>query len=314
MKIEHLIYLKEIARTRSISAASKQLYIGQTTLSAIVKSVETELGVQIFQRTASGVSLTNDGEYILRESEGIIEKYNRVKNYSSRKDNSSQKIVFLADSPVCRLFCTEILDKFKRYQNFLTIQFQLCNSEKIIQELIQGTASLGAGFLNKDFQVPEILSLANANSVCMQKVKDEQMFLYTSKNRTDLAQQNVIDINTLHGEKYIHAGPLRAEMKDLPLYYFIQKQHFLSAIPDIQVAKKAALSHDAITLLFESSIIDDPDLLAGNAVAIPITGFFTDSPVCLYLFHNRAELLSSYEKEVINVFLSAAGSSDSIFL
>ena len=314
MKIEHLIYLKEIALTRSISAASKRLYIGQTTLSAIVKSIENELDLQIFERTASGVSLTSDGEYILRESEDIIERYRRITNYSSRKNLPTEKITFLADAPVCRLFCTEILDKFKKHQKSLSIQFQLCNSDSIVQELIQGTANLGAGFLNTNFQVPQILPLANANHISMHKIKDEQMFLYTSKNRTDLAQQKVIDINTLQGETYIHAGPLREKLKDQPLQFFIQKQHFVSAIPDIQVAKKAALSQDGITLLFESSIMDDPDLISGNAVAIPVTGFFTESPAGLYLFHTQEESLSFFEKEVINALLAAAEYSGPKFI
>ena len=39
MKIEHLSYLREIEKCKSISAAAKKLYIGQTTLSAIIKSI-----------------------------------------------------------------------------------------------------------------------------------------------------------------------------------------------------------------------------------------------------------------------------------
>lgn len=44
LKIEHLYYLREISSCRSISAAAKRLFIGQTTLSAIVKSMEEDLG------------------------------------------------------------------------------------------------------------------------------------------------------------------------------------------------------------------------------------------------------------------------------
>ena len=44
MKIEHLSYLREIEKCKSISAAAKKLYIGQTTLSAIIKSIEDFLG------------------------------------------------------------------------------------------------------------------------------------------------------------------------------------------------------------------------------------------------------------------------------
>ena len=52
MKIEHLCYLQEIAKCKSITAAAKRLYVGQTTLSAIVKSIEDELDVRFPQRMA----------------------------------------------------------------------------------------------------------------------------------------------------------------------------------------------------------------------------------------------------------------------
>ena len=61
MKIEHFKYLVEIDKHHTISAAAKALYMGQTTLSSIVKSMEEELGYSIFQRTPKGVVLTKKG-------------------------------------------------------------------------------------------------------------------------------------------------------------------------------------------------------------------------------------------------------------
>ena len=177
MKIEHLIYIKEIARTKSISAASKHLYIGQTTLSAIVKSVEDEIGLRLFNRTSSGVSLTKDGEHILQKSEIIIEKYHEIVNYSTRKEHQSQEILFLADPPVCRFFSTKMLDSFQCEGKNAFIHFQLTNANNIIPELIRGTANIGAGFLNRDTQFADLLPLANANHIGIQKIKDEQIFI-----------------------------------------------------------------------------------------------------------------------------------------
>lgn len=54
MKIEHFKYLVEIDKHHTISAAAKALYMGQTTLSSIVKSMEEELGYSIFSENAEG--------------------------------------------------------------------------------------------------------------------------------------------------------------------------------------------------------------------------------------------------------------------
>lgn len=48
VRIEYLEYLLEVARSKSISAAAKRLYLSQTSLSAIVNSLEKELNIKIF--------------------------------------------------------------------------------------------------------------------------------------------------------------------------------------------------------------------------------------------------------------------------
>ena len=53
-----------VARTRSFSGAAKQLYISQPAVSQSVKSLEEELGFQLFLRTPKGVKLTSEGEML----------------------------------------------------------------------------------------------------------------------------------------------------------------------------------------------------------------------------------------------------------
>ena len=60
--LEHFQYMLEIDRCRSISAAARSLGLVQTTLSSIVKTVESALGFPIFQRTPNGVAPTVLGE------------------------------------------------------------------------------------------------------------------------------------------------------------------------------------------------------------------------------------------------------------
>ena len=61
MRIEHLQFIVEVAKYKSISTAAKKLYISQTGLSTIVNSLEQELNIQIFKRTNKGILLTEDG-------------------------------------------------------------------------------------------------------------------------------------------------------------------------------------------------------------------------------------------------------------
>ena len=62
MRLEHFQYIVEIARCKSMSKASKKLFITQPSLSTAIQSLETELGFPIFKRSAAGVALTEKGE------------------------------------------------------------------------------------------------------------------------------------------------------------------------------------------------------------------------------------------------------------
>ena len=73
MKEERLRYLAEIGRQRSISAAAKNLYLSQASLSSTLRETEKELGFTVFERTTVGVVPTNEGEEALRLVDEINE-------------------------------------------------------------------------------------------------------------------------------------------------------------------------------------------------------------------------------------------------
>ena len=52
MNIQQLQYLIEIERTRSISQAAENLYMGQPNLSRILRDTEERVGFAIFERRA----------------------------------------------------------------------------------------------------------------------------------------------------------------------------------------------------------------------------------------------------------------------
>lgn len=55
-----------VAQAGSVSAAARGLYVSQPALTQAVKKLEDQLGVQLFQRTPRGMSLTPEGETLFR--------------------------------------------------------------------------------------------------------------------------------------------------------------------------------------------------------------------------------------------------------
>ncbi|MDR3263856.1 MAG: LysR family transcriptional regulator [Clostridiales bacterium] len=74
MTLQQLKYFIEIVNCGSINEAAKRLYISQPSLSAAVKGLETEIGSELFLRTAKGIGLTADGTEFLGYARQVAEQ------------------------------------------------------------------------------------------------------------------------------------------------------------------------------------------------------------------------------------------------
>ncbi|WP_225423538.1 LysR family transcriptional regulator [Levilactobacillus suantsaii] len=73
MTFRQLDYFLMVANVGQITAAAKQLHMAQPPLSYQLKQLESELGVQLLRRAASGVSLTPAGERLRDYAQQLID-------------------------------------------------------------------------------------------------------------------------------------------------------------------------------------------------------------------------------------------------
>ncbi len=74
MTLQQMKYIITIVKCGSITEAAKQLFISQPSLSNAVKEVEKETGIEIFQRSVKGITLTSDGTEFLSYARQITEQ------------------------------------------------------------------------------------------------------------------------------------------------------------------------------------------------------------------------------------------------
>lgn len=74
MTIQQCKYIVKIAECGSLNEAAKQLFVAQSSLSVSVRSLESELNIQIFERSGNGVYLTNEGAEFVRYARQIAEQ------------------------------------------------------------------------------------------------------------------------------------------------------------------------------------------------------------------------------------------------
>src|SRR5919205_1207809 len=78
METRLLEYFVAVAGELSVTEAARRLYAAQSTVSAGLRSLETELGVQLLHRTTQTVQLTAAGEELLTEARGILDAVERL--------------------------------------------------------------------------------------------------------------------------------------------------------------------------------------------------------------------------------------------
>ncbi|MCK9988575.1 MAG: LysR family transcriptional regulator, hydrogen peroxide-inducible genes activator [Azoarcus sp.] len=72
MTLTDLRYLIALAHERHFGRAAEKCHVSQPTLSVAIKKVEDELGVQLFERSATEVKITSTGQRIVAQAEKVL--------------------------------------------------------------------------------------------------------------------------------------------------------------------------------------------------------------------------------------------------
>ena len=91
MTLTQLRYAITVANSDSMNEAARNLFISQPSLSAAIKELEEEAGIEIFRRTNRGISVTPEGEEFIGYARQVVEQYNLIENKYIDKKESKKK-------------------------------------------------------------------------------------------------------------------------------------------------------------------------------------------------------------------------------
>lgn len=132
MKLEHFYYLYEISRAGSINRAAKTLFISQPHLSNMLKELEDELGVKLFQRTPKGMVLTYEGKQFTTYARQIIELVDKVNALKASSDKAENEIF-----SICSIYAYTLLDLYENYRQKKTSSgVRISYSEMPVNQII----------------------------------------------------------------------------------------------------------------------------------------------------------------------------------
>lgn len=84
MTLTELRYIVAVAREKHFGRAADACFVSQPTLSVSVKKLESELGVVLFERGGSEVTLTSIGEEIVQQAQRVLDEASRMKEIADQ--------------------------------------------------------------------------------------------------------------------------------------------------------------------------------------------------------------------------------------
>ncbi len=226
MTLDQINYFLEVASAGSMSKAAENLYVSQPNMSMAIKSLEQELGVQLFNRSSKGVELTHQGAEFLFYAESIISNLRLMQNIeASEKDES---IEFGISTQYVSYSIIPLLDQLQQMNHrSTTITLRQKSFFDVVEDVESGLSEIGLLYVSEDqlnfinsFIKRKLIHLDLICEMSMNIALIEGHPLYTKKSvqLTDLKQYPMAFFN-IADKDYLYVQI----MKELEFEYFSRK-------------------------------------------------------------------------------------------
>lgn len=144
MDILHLSYFLQVARQKSFTKAAQALHVSQPTISKVVKTLENELNVTLFERTGKAVELTDAGKAIFQQAQEVVSGFENLNTelndiFCLRKG----EITIGLPPMVGSRFFPNVIGRFRQQYPLIQIKLMEVGSKQIEIEVDEGALDLG---------------------------------------------------------------------------------------------------------------------------------------------------------------------------
>ena len=157
MEFPQLEAFLEAASRGSFRRAAYALYLSQPSVSARIQTLEDEVGVALFHRTARGVRLTNMGQVFLPFAQRSMETLRRGREVLESVRQASAGILNMATARVIGTYVLpETLRKFQHLYPETNLHIKVGGSLDVLQMVVDEEVQLG---LARFMQHPDVDAL-----------------------------------------------------------------------------------------------------------------------------------------------------------
>lgn len=218
MNLSQLYYFSKLSELEHFSKAAKELYITQPSLSHAIKSLETELGVQLFEREGRRMRLTPFGkEFAIYVKRGLREIDKGVELAQEFNGKLGGTVNVGAVLTVQGDYLPPLFHDFS--ENY---------GQEVKLNMFQGfSIPLVEGLENDKYDVVFAAAGERKPNLCYEHVLSHKLVAVVNKNNP-LAQRDSIGIPELSGynvHTYRLGTPIGEEVNDLLTEYNLSAKH-----------------------------------------------------------------------------------------
>lgn len=294
MKLEHFHYLLEINRHHSISAAARSLHIRQTTLSAMVKTVEEEVGFPIFQRAPTGVVATPTGEQFMALAWEINVKYNELLSLKQRSIDGSQTITLLLAPAAMPALSVPLARCFHKFGVRGNLSFAECLSKEIGPRLINGAANIGVAYLTAQ----EILQLqegSESRHLVLHRLLENKILLLVGRDHP-FAGLKTVTMDMIRQQRMATAKGIQPDAILGNAKLFCPR---ITNFSDINLMVRAVAEQGMTAFLPEYTILSMDRSQLSSCQVVPSVETQEENRLFLCLLHRRESALRYQERLLI---------------
>ena len=176
MTIQNMKYIIAVADYKSFSQAAKALFVSQSTLSTAIREVENDLGIHIFNRSNRGITLTYDGEDLIRYAREIVEQTEYLEQrYHSRKSIPMRFSVSTQHLPFSVRAFMKFFDEIGS-DNY-DVAIRECNTDSVIHDVANHRSELGVLIIT-DAHMRTIEKILTSYGLVFQEISEMKNYVF----------------------------------------------------------------------------------------------------------------------------------------
>lgn len=139
MTLNELRYIVAVQQTGSFRKAAEKVFVTQPALSLAIQKLEDELGVQIFERSRTQVSLTPVGEQIVAQAQVVLNEVTQIHDIANQgKDQLAGSLKLGAIYTVGPYLLPQLIPVLKKNAPNLTLEMEENLTANLREQLIKG--------------------------------------------------------------------------------------------------------------------------------------------------------------------------------